>query len=267
MTNKRKLGEAYRLETLLLLSELGYMSTRQVALGAYGKCDISSRKMASRMLRGLLDRKLIVEKRDGDTVAGERLVALSQAGVNALRERVEMPGERAHGRDWLRHAHSHRTACNSVYLAVARRWLESAGWTELQIAAGMAPAALVPFQFRCDGQPLQKVPDVLYESPRQGDAPVWFEVENTYRSGKDLSKVVAFLRAVFAQPAPKLSRVCFVVTSEAARSIGKRIRAAMTHSLESGWSAAVKELDRDILANRLIFMRLNEDTLTMSPLE
>ena len=53
--NKRTQGHIYRAQTLRLLAHLGYASTRQVTKAVWRECDESSRKMAGRTLRWLLE--------------------------------------------------------------------------------------------------------------------------------------------------------------------------------------------------------------------
>lgn len=266
MTSKQQIGHDDRVATMTLLTRLGYASTRQVAMGTYGACTASTRCMASRMLRDLLGRGLLVEKRDGDTINGERLVALSRAGVNALAQTAPLPAGRKHGRDWLRHAHSHRTASNSVF--VAHAGLQSTnfhhGRTELEIQCGQAPDQLVPFHFRNDGELHQKIPDLLL-SGAPGTAPTWVEVENSWRSARDFRKLLGFLRSVFGMPAPPVRKVLFVSTSAASRSIGERLRAAMSHEHGSGYSRLVQERDRRILDGHIEVMRLDADLMTLCP--
>ncbi len=267
MTSKQQTGHDDRVAALTLLTRLGYASTRQIAAGTYGACTLSTRSMASRMLRDLLGRGYLVEKRDGNTVNGERLVALSRAGVNALAQMAPLPAGRKHGRDWLRHSHAHRTACNSVFVAHAGVQAPNhhQGRTELEIQCGLAPARLVPFSFRCDGELHQKVPDLLL-SGTAGAAPTWVEVENSWRGARDFRKLIGFLRSVFGMREPPISKVMFVSTSPASRSIGERLRSAMSHENGSGYSRIVQELDRRILGSRADVMQLDAEAMTLCPL-
>lgn len=266
MTSKQQIGHDDRVAAMTLLTRLGYASTRQIAMGTYGACTASTRSMASRMLRDLLDRGYLVEKRDGDTVNGERLVALSRAGVNALARVAPLPAGRKHGRDWLRHAHAHRTACNSVFVAHAgvQAPNQHQGRTELEIQCGLAPPRLVPFSFRDDGELHHKVPDLLF-SDTAGAAPTWVEVENSWRGARDFRKLISFLRAVFGMPTPPISKVLFATTSPASRSIGDRLRSALAHENGSGYSRLVKELDRRILDSRVEVVQLDADLMTLCP--
>lgn len=63
-------GERYRQHTLELLARLGYGSARQVARGVWSQLTPSTRKMASRLLGRLRNERLVVSKRDRDSVNG-----------------------------------------------------------------------------------------------------------------------------------------------------------------------------------------------------
>lgn len=267
MTSKQQTGHEDRVAAMTLLTRLGYASTRQIAMGSYGACTPSARNMASRMLRDLLGRGYLVEKRDGNTVNGERLVALSRAGVNALAQMEPLPAGRKHGRDWLRHAHAHRTACNSVFVAHlgVQAPNHHQGRTELEIQSGLAPSGLVPYRFRSDGELHQKIPDLLL-SASGGMAPTWVEVENSWRGARDFRKLIGFLRSVFSRPEPPVSKVLFVSTSPASRSIGNRLRAALSHEHGSGYSRIIQELDRRILDRHIEVAQLDADLMMLGPI-
>lgn len=87
-------GERYRQHTLELLSRLGYGSARQVARGVWGRLTPSTRKMAQRLLARLRAERLVVSKRDGNSVNGEQLYALTKAGV----ARLTFPKMDGHGK-------------------------------------------------------------------------------------------------------------------------------------------------------------------------
>lgn len=267
MTSKQQIGHDDRVAAMTLLTRLGYASTRQIAMGTYGSCTISTRNMASRMLRDLLGQGYVVEKRDGNTVNGERLVALSRAGVNALVQMAPLPAGRKHGRDWLRHAHAHRTACNSVFVAYLGIHAPNhhQGRTELEIQNGLAPAQLVPLRFRSDGELHQKIPDLLLDGAN-GAAPTWGEIENSWRGARDFRKLIGFLRSVFSTPVPPIGKVLFVTTSPSSRSISERLRAALSHEPGSGYSRIVQELDRRILDRHIQVMQLDADLMTLGPI-
>lgn len=98
--SKRTRGNAYRVNTLRLLARVGYASTRQVARAVWWRCDESTRKMAGRTLRWLLEHGLIVTKRDGDSINGEQLAAVTAAGAAWLAENGDpLPYGKAHARD------------------------------------------------------------------------------------------------------------------------------------------------------------------------
>lgn len=256
----QKQGHEYRANTLRFLARVGYASTRQVARAVWWKCTASTRRMASRTLGWLAERGLIVTRRDENSVAGEQLSAVSAAGATWLAEHGEpLPYGKAHARDWLRHAHSHRTACNSVYAATGGLFPDTSAWSELEIRASLAPMAQLTFTQ--DGTDIAKVPDVLIE---RHDGLVWVEVENTWRSDKDLVKMVAALRAMFHQPG-RIREAWFVITSPGAKTIGQRLRKALTHGPESGWPRQVRETDARILERHLHVFILDGETLELLP--
>ena len=255
--NKRELGAQYRIKILCLLAVLGYATTRQLAKATWNRCDESTKKMAGRTLRWLQRNRLIVSKRDGEgvnKVNNELLFALTALGAEeARRNGSKLVADKVHARDYLRHAHGHRTACNSVYAAV-----QAPAWSELQIRAGAGPFG--QFKYRLEGQGVAKIPDLVVAV---GDRYVWIEVENSWRSDKDLTKVVECMREMFTRVPDRISCMHFVVTVEGAKTIGKRLRQKLTHGPESGWSAPVRQLDARILAEHLKVSMLDPEALTL----
>lgn len=266
MMNKQRQGQIYRVNTMRLLARLGYASTRQIARSVWSGCDESSRKMAGRTVTWLLERGLVVVKREGGTVNGERLAAVTAAGATWLAEHGEpLPGGKAHARDWLRHAHAHRSACNSVY--ASRCGLLSDDrmvWSELEIRARIAPVH--QFSYTFENSTTVKIPDVL---ARHADGRYeWIEVENTWRSASDFTKLVEFLRAMFYNvQQTRFACVHLVVTSPGAKTIGARLRKRMTHGLDSGEPRQIKEADARILSSHLKVSALDPDTLELMPVE
>lgn len=264
--NKREQGTHYRVQMLRALARLGYASTRQLAKIVWWRCDESSRKMAGRTLRWLLNSRHIVTKRDGDSVNGEQLAAVTATGAAWLAEMGDpLPYGKAHARDWLRHAHSHRTACNSVYAATVGLFPDACAWSELEIRAGLAPLGQLAYVFEDPAsgkiEELNKIPDILLELADGRFA--WVEVENTWRSDKDLTKVVASMRAMAADE--RISQVHFVITAPGAKTIGARLRKALTHGPDSAWPRQRKELDARLLAQYIKVFSLNSDSLELSP--
>jgi hypothetical protein len=257
--NKREQGQEYRIQVLQTLARLGYASTRQLARMVWRGCDGSSRKMCGRTLRWLLARRYIVTRRDGDSVNGEQLAAVTVAGASWLAELGDpLPAGKAHARDWLRHAHSHRTAANSVYAAAAGLLPDTGAWSELEIRAGLAPLEKLAYRF--EDAVHWKIPDVLLELPA---GLAWVEVENAWRGANDLAKMVASMRVMEADK--RIAEAHFVITSPAARTIGARLRKALTHGPDSGWPRQVKERDARILTQRLKVFTLDRETLELSP--
>ncbi len=257
----QKRGAGYRVRALQFLAVLGYASVRQLARCIWGRCDASSRRMASRTLRALLVRRLVVSKRAGEGVNRvnyELLFALTSAGAEeARRHGVGLVACKVHARDYLRHAHEHRTACNSVYAALPG----GARWSELQIRAGSSPVPKFEYGMTEEGRTefFCKIPDLIITQP---DGYEWVEVENSWRSAKELDKVVDFMRALFHEPSA-ITRIHFVITVAGARSIGGRLKARFTHTPISGMARKVRELDARILAAHLKVSELDLETLEL----
>lgn len=263
--NKREQGHEYRVQTMIFLARTGYGSTRQVARAVWRGGDMSSRKMASRTLRWLLEQGYIVTKRDGGSVNGEQLSAVTSVGAAWIAEHGEpLPGGKAHARDWLRHAHAHRTACNSVYAAKCGMLDEERLiWSELEVRAKIAP--IHQFAYTFDEKKTVKIPDLLAKLANGGYE--WIEVENNWRSETDLKKMIACMRAMFWGAQTRFSHVHFVITAPGAKSIGQRLRRAMTHDLHSGEARQIKELDARILREHLKVSTLDPETLELKRVE
>ena len=256
-------GARYRQHTLELLGRLGYGSARQIAKGVWGQLTPSTRKMASRLLGRLRNERLVVSKRDGDSVNGEELYALTKAGVARLT--YPIPMRRGHARDWLRHAHAHRTVANSVFVAgnpVIRSVDDNFGMTELEIRSCDLSVEETRFEYEVDGQRQVKIPDVIFDHPCR----IWVEVENAWRSSKDLTKLVQFLRALFWRGPERFDEVWLVVTTTGAKSIGQRLRKALSHDDPlDGWPRQVKELDARLREFYVKLWVLDAETLTLRP--
>lgn len=256
-------GARYRQHTLELLGRLGYGSARQIARGVWGELTPSTRKMASRLLGRLRNERLVVSKRDGDCVNGELLYALTKTGVAKLT--YPLPLRRGHARDWLRHAHAHRTVSNSVFVAgnpVMSSADDNLGLTELEIRSGELPPELSRFEYQVDGQRQVKIPDVVFDHPQR----IWVEVENAWRSSKDLNKLVQFLRALFWHGPKDFDEVWLVVTTSGAKTIGQRLLNALSHDDPlDGWPRQVKELDARLLESHVKVWVLDPATLTLQP--
>lgn len=256
--NTRNKGASYRLQTLHLLAATGYASTRQVARHLWGRCDENSRRMARRTLTWLLNRKLVVSKREAvwsvSAGSGELLYALNRAGVDVIKQHGNsLVAEKVHARDYIRHAHSHRSACNSVYVA----WPTDEVFSELSVRAGECD--LARFEYCHKEEQIAKIPDlVAVEDGRF----VWIEVENSWRGEGDLAKLIDCMRMMFGRD-HGISRMHFVVTSPAARTIGKRIKNRLTHRPETGWPRQIKELDARILALHIAVSELDPETLEL----
>lgn len=262
--NKREIGSSYRIEALKVLGHLGYASTRQLAKAVLGGCDESKRKMIGRTMRWLQKERMVVSKREGpgiNTVNYELLYAMTELGVSTLKMAAGevIVGDKLHARDYLRHAHPHRTACNSAYVALDQA---AARWSELEIRNGSGPIDRLSYWFEDKEQ--SKIPDLI-AMPPESEKWIWIEVENAWRSDKDLTKMIASMRAMFRSDTG-ISRVLFVVTVEGAKTIGKRLRQKLTHAPDSGWAVQIRQLDARILNEHISVWELDRSTLTLSPL-
>ena len=76
-----------------------------------------------------------------------------------------------------------------------------------------------------------------------------------------MQKLVWFLRSIFEHPAPLIDKVWFVVTASGAKTIGKRLHAALTHRPDSGYPRQIRELDARILNERLAIFQLDANRL------
>lgn len=270
----RAQGLEYKHKTLHLLSRLGYASTRQLARGVWGTVTPSTRKMANRTINALLEDRLLVERRAD--VNSERLVALTQSGVSELFKIVSfsLVNGRPHARDWLRHAHAHRTAANSVFVASAiyghdkltglDDWL---GLTELEIRGNdqvLLREAWCEYR-SSDGTVERKIADAVLYRP---DGDVWIEVENCDRGQRDMTKCIDWLRAMYSMHKPNAAEVWFVITSPGAARIGRRLKAALTPGsfVNDARPRQAKELDERILRERVRVFSLNADTLELNEL-
>ncbi|WGG48891.1 hypothetical protein [Rugamonas sp. DEMB1] len=104
----------------------------------------------------------------------------------------------------------------------------------------MAPLGQLAYSH--EGVVQGKIPEVLLQLTT---GLAWVEVENSWSSDKDLAKVVASMRTMFVDK--RISEVHFVITAPGAKTLGARLRKALTHDAKSGWPRQIKELDSKIL--------------------
>ena len=70
---------------------------------------------------------------------------------------------------------------------------------------------------------------------------------------------------MFRNPGSIVACVHFVITAPGAKSIGTRLRKALTHGPDSGWPRQVRELDARILSAHIKVSVLDPETLTLTP--
>jgi len=258
----RALAVEHREAILQFIARVGYTTTRQVAMAVWHKADKSARMCAGRSLRWLIGRNLLMRKRDGETASCEYLHALTRAGVLALNGLdISLPGGKAHGRDWLRYAHSHRNACNDVfallYASEQAKAAQVAVYSELEIRASLAPLSKLDYK-HTDGSRFSKIPDLLLVGP---GGVGWVEVENAYRNDRDLNKMLAMMRAEALSEIPRVSRFIFYVTAKGANRIGERLRRALSRD-PAARPGTIAAADTKILREMLFVFAIDRDTLT-----
>lgn len=268
--DKKALGKENREITLKLISILGYATTRQIAKTLReNELSHSSLNSATRMLRIMRDEKLILTERLGDLINNEQIAGLADKGARYLNE--EFGDNRTNTRDYMRHQHAHRTACNSVFCAYPNTRLEVIAalngrdrtvWSELEIRQGTAP--ICKFDFTYDGEKMQKIPDLLWlgeKDTAEGvqETLVWVEVENNWRSEKDLNKLVWAMQVMSTKPV----YFEFVITKSVAHSIKERLRVKLLHTKETGVPRQQMMRDDEIW-KKLTFKELNHETLALT---
>lgn len=224
--SKRQLGQARRHEALRFLACVGYASTRQLAYALTGSTSKSSTVMVSRTVRWLIAHKLVTERRDD--LNHERLVALTKTGAQRIRDELELAGDRVHAHDLLRHAHAHRTVCNSVYANYWHKGIEAC--SELEVRAGYAEnLSSITYKCNSEQEDVTKIPDLVVKEFRKDGRSLrsWVEVENGWRSERDLLRLVYLCKHVFQQRTPPFDRLVFIVAKPVARKIRSRLLAAM----------------------------------------
>jgi len=265
--SKKQQGEQNRIKVMLFLAHVGYASLRQIAKAIWRRTDASALVMASRTVKWLTEQKLVVTKQD--SVTTQLLIALSKKGVDwlALND-LELPDGKRHPRDWLRHAHAHRTACNSVYaILYSGDYLAPKIWSELEVRAEVSPVFEQKFGIKRDAFSIEeihaKIPDLVLED---NDGIEWIEVENCSRSDADFEKLIIAIRYMCFVKNSKISRVHIVIANAAAQ----RFRIRLKEHLASGFGAFTakqKARNQKLLRNGFIkFSRLNHTTLELEAL-
>lgn len=265
--NKQQQGEINRLRVLLYISKVGYASLKQIARAIWQRTDASALVMAGRTLKWLTEEKYIVTRRD--TIKSELLVTLTKKGTRWLAERdFTLPDHREHARDWLRHAHPHRTACNSVHTCFYTGNYDNPGvWSELEIRAQIAPVFEQKYVIQRDAFALKeihtKIPDVIAESTTGFE---WIEVENCSRSEADFEKLILAMRQMRFAKDTQISNVHCIIASPAAERFSTRLKAYLSGGL-GAFSPAQQQLNLQLLKEQFIkISRLNHSDITLESL-
>ncbi|WP_297575968.1 hypothetical protein [uncultured Deefgea sp.] len=242
--NKQQQGEINRLRVLLYISRVGYASLKQIARAIWQRTDASALVMTGRTLKWLTEEKYIVTRRD--TIKSELLVTLTKKSVRWLAERdFTLPDHWKHARDWLRHAHAHRTACNSVYACLYSGDFSQPGvWSELEIGARVSPIFQQTYEKQENAFVLKeihtKIPDVIAESATGFE---WIEVENCSRSEADFEKLIMAMRAMRFANDRQISNVHCIIASTAAERFSTRLKAYLVDGL-GAFSPAQQQLNQ-----------------------
>lgn len=261
--SKMQKGLAYRQQALELLARLGYATTRQLALGVHGSTTLSKRKMMGRTTRWLEALGLVVSKKQTifglSSVNAETIYALTSSGASLARSMGSpLVANKAHGRDYLRHEHAHRTVCNSVFCALPGRV-----YSELEVRSNEAPLCWISVA-PTEGSAFKKIPDLIATADDNGL--IWVEVENRYRSTTDLEKMISALQEMYSSRRRyNLSYALFVITDKSAKNIGARIKEKLLHAQETGISSAQRMFDKELLENFVRVIELEPDTLWLRP--
>lgn len=222
---QRLIGAQRRLDVLYFLARAGYATTRQLAYYCTGSASKNKTNMLNRTLSRMLADKLIHERID--RLQTERFVALTTAGARLATEQIPaLGGITPSVRDNLRHVNAHRTAANGILAYYLKKYPPVDGHivrSELEIAANRALGQM-QYWSGPDNRSLDKVADGIIKVSRNGGwNTFWLEIENSYRSPRDLQRLVAFCRQWYRYRFQPFDMLVLVVTSDCAKTVGDRL--------------------------------------------
>ncbi len=189
LSNTRQTAEKNEVIILAYLYRFGWLKTRQIAALVWPKsADGGGYSMAQRTLRRLKLAHKVIPKLAPD---GATIYALGQGGAKLLRN-YDGFTEAKTTRDCMRSltAYDHRVFANDL----AIEWIATGeyAWTEHEIQSGRAPVKVLR----------GKIPDVLLDWTEKTIAAddetvlAWVEVENTWKSNREMDKMLEFFCAV-----------------------------------------------------------------------
>lgn len=234
---QRLIGAQRKLAVLYFLARAGYATSRQLAYFCTGSTSKAKTNMLNRTLARMQAAGLIHER--FDRLRTERFVALTAAGAQlAAAEIPALQGVAPKVRDNLRHVNAHRTACNGVLAYYLRKYPPEQGHmvqSELEIASDKTQGRM-QFWSEADHATLTKVADCIVRVRRDNEwQTYWLEMENCYRSPRDLLRLVAWCRQWY-RDGFRFRALVLMVGTPAAHSIGDRLLRALqqaaTHDYE-----------------------------------
>lgn len=187
MTNQntpdgRLVAEQNQQAVLHWLHRFGGLTTRQLARLVWpGKA--AGQRMAQRTI-GRLERQGLVLQRVLFT--GGKIYVLSEGGARLLRE-LGTPGVSARGhRDLSFRKPMHRMIANDFLIEIHNKIVQNDAqnskiWTEFEIQRRLAPYPTVAIRKQL------KIPDSMIQ---QGNNMAWIEVENAYKSPREIGRVI-----------------------------------------------------------------------------
>lgn len=188
-SDTRQIAASNETAILIYLHRFGWLKTRQIAALVWPEsAEGGGYSMAQRTLRRLKLARKVIAKIAPD---GATIYALGRGGAQLLRETTEIEDAKT-TRDCMRSlpAYDHRALANDLAIA----WIAQGktAWTEHEVQTGRAPVKVHR----------GKIPDLLLDWSEKTVAAddevvlAWVEVENTWKSNRELDKMLAFFCTV-----------------------------------------------------------------------
>lgn len=164
------------------LHRFGGLTTRQLARLVWpGKS--AGQRMAQRTIGRLEKQRLVLER---SLFTGGKIYVLSEGGARLLRE-LGTPDVSARGhRDLSFRKPMHRMIANDFLIETHNKLVQNAVtnakiWTEFEVQRRLAPYPVVAIRKRL------KIPDGIIQ---QDNNVIWIEVENAYKSPREIGRVI-----------------------------------------------------------------------------